>query len=190
MPNNISFLITATFSLAAALAAMRFRNPVHSALLAALAFAGLAVIYLQLGAEFIGFAQLLIYVGAISILALFAVLLTPGMDVQPGAAIASRSWRTGVTIAVATFVVIAGPILVSGISLQVPQGSPSVAVQSIGQELMTHYLLPLETIGLVLTAALLGAAVIAAPEVIRRTQPRQPAPRAQQKVEPVFPVTT
>ena len=81
MPNKITFFVTAIFSLTAAVAAMRLRNPVHCALAAALAFAGLAAIYLQLDAEFIGFAQLLIYVGAISILALFAVLLTRGMDV-------------------------------------------------------------------------------------------------------------
>ena len=67
-----------------AIAAMALRQLVHCALCAAAAFAGLALIYLQLDAEFVGFAQLLVYVGAIAILIVFAVLLTRGDEVRPG----------------------------------------------------------------------------------------------------------
>jgi NADH-quinone oxidoreductase subunit J len=186
MPNKISFFITAIFSLTAAAAAMRLRNPVHCALAAALAFAGLAAIYLELDAEFIGFAQLLIYVGAISILALFAVLLTRGIDVEIGAAIASRSWLTGIAIAIATLVAIAGPMLASSISFNLPVGPAAAPVQSIGHQLMTDYLLPLETIGLVLTAALIGAAVIAAPQLLLKTPAPQPR---MEKAESVLATT-
>lgn len=165
---------------------MRLRNPVHCALCAALTFVGLAAVYLELNAEFIGFAQLLIYVGAVSILALFAVLLTRGAEVQTGSAIASRSWVTGITIVVATLVVMAGPIVSSSISFNLPCDSNDAPVQLIGKELITSYLLPLETIGLVLTAALIGAAVIAAPDSIVTAHRHKAAARPAQKTETVF----
>ncbi len=84
MRNEIVFLLCAAVTLAGAVAAMMLRNLVHCALCAAGAFAGLAAIYLQLNAEFVGFAQLLIYVGAIAIFIVFTVLLTRGADIQPG----------------------------------------------------------------------------------------------------------
>ena len=68
MLNEIAFLLCAALTLACAVAAMTLRNLVHCALCAAAAFAGLATIYLQLDAEFVGFAQFLVYVGAVAIL--------------------------------------------------------------------------------------------------------------------------
>src|SRR3954470_10550819 len=67
----IAFLI-----LGAAAAAMLGRNLIHSALLLVLCWAGIAGFYLWAGAEFVAFAQVLIYVGAVSMVVLFAVLLT------------------------------------------------------------------------------------------------------------------
>ena len=84
MLNEIAFYLIAALTVAFAVAAMTLRRLVHCALCAAAAFAGLAVIYLQLDAEFVGFAQLLVYVGAIAILIVFAVLLTRGDEVRPG----------------------------------------------------------------------------------------------------------
>lgn len=190
MPNKITFFITAILALTAAICAMRLRNPVHCALSAALAFAGLAAVYLELDAQFVAFAQLLVYVGAISILALFAVLLTRGMEVGPGAAIASRSWLTGIAIAIATLAVIAGPIYASSISFNLPTDSVVAPVHSIGQDLMSRYLLPLETIGLMLTAALIGAAVIASPDLITKTARHKAPAREPQKAEPILASTT
>ncbi len=161
MPNNISFYIFAVGVLATATAAMRLRNPVHCALAAAAAFAGLAVIYFQLDAEFISFAQLLIYVGAISILVIFAVLLTRGSDIQPGVELASPHWLTGLAIAVLVAFVIAVPVCSSSFGEKIAPKMTVAPVKLIGEELMTRYLFPLETMGLLLTVALIGAAVIA-----------------------------
>src|SRR5580693_711780 len=72
-----SFLILAMMTLAGGVAAMTLRRLVHCALALTVAFAGLAGLYLNLGAEFAGLAQLLVYVGAIAILIVFAILLTP-----------------------------------------------------------------------------------------------------------------
>ena len=70
-------------TLASAVAAMSLRNLVHCALMLTVTFAGLAAFYLQLGAQFVGFAQILIYIGAVAILIVFAILLTAAAS-RPG----------------------------------------------------------------------------------------------------------
>ena len=161
MPNEIAFLILAALTLSSAVAAMCLRNLVHSALCVAGAFAGLATTYLQLDAEFVGFAQILVYVGAVAILILFAVLLTSGAEIKIGTAIFSRGWLTGIGVATLVLASIAMPIISSPSLQRLAPTSASAPVKKIGEELMTRYVLPLETIGLLLTAALLGAVVIA-----------------------------
>ena len=74
------FAIIAVLTLASAVAAMSLRNLVHCALALTVTFAGLAAFYLQLDAQFVGFAQILVYVGAVAILIVFAILLTRGSE--------------------------------------------------------------------------------------------------------------
>ena len=75
---SATFLILAAITLAGACAAMMLRGLVHCALAVAIAFAGLGTLYLNLGAQFLGLAQLLVYVGAIAVLIVFVILLTGG----------------------------------------------------------------------------------------------------------------
>src|SRR6202035_2657079 len=72
------FLILAIVTLVGACAAMMLRGLVHCALALAVAFAGIGTLYLSLGAQFLGLAQLLVYVGAIAVLIVFVILLTRG----------------------------------------------------------------------------------------------------------------
>ena len=160
MLSELPFYALAAVTLAAAIAAMSLRNLVHCALCAAGAFTGVAALYLLLDAQFVGFAQLLVYVGAIAILILFAVLLTRAADTGPAIAF-SRSWRAGLCAGAVVLAGLAVPILKSP-SLNRPAPPFAAApVKDIGNQLMSVYVLPLETIGLLLTAALLGAVVIA-----------------------------
>lgn len=161
MRNEIAFYLVAAFTVAFAIAAMTLRDLVHCALCAAGAFAGLAMLYLQLDAEFVGFAQLLVYVGAIAVLILFAVLLTRGDEVRPGRAAPARSWWMGAGAAALVLAAIAAPILLSPSLEGGAPGAASAPVRRIGEELMTRYVLPLELVGVLLTGALLGAGVIA-----------------------------
>ena len=73
---TFAFSLIAFLLLGAAVAAMLSRNLIHSALLLIGAWAGIAAFYLWAGAEFVAFAQVLVYVGAVSMVVLFAVLLT------------------------------------------------------------------------------------------------------------------
>src|ERR1039457_5611775 len=70
---TISFLILAILTVAGMAAAMGMRNAVHCVLALTVGFAGVAALYLQLGAQFVGFTQIMVYVGAVAILAFITV---------------------------------------------------------------------------------------------------------------------
>src|SRR6202167_3416366 len=80
---SATFLILAAMTMVGACAAMTLRGLVHCALALAVAFAGIGMLYLNLGAQFLGLAQLLVYVGAIAVLIVFVILLTRGADSAP-----------------------------------------------------------------------------------------------------------
>ena len=73
---TLALIIIAVLMLGSAAAAMLGRNLIHSALLLIVSWAGVAAFYLWADAQFVAFAQILVYVGAISMVVLFAVLLT------------------------------------------------------------------------------------------------------------------
>src|SRR6266702_3052995 len=98
----ITLIILGLLTLAGAVAAMSLRNLVHCALALTVAFAGLAALYLQLDAQFVGFAQILVYIGAVAILIVFAILLTRGSE-PPQQPILSPSWLGGLAVALAVF---------------------------------------------------------------------------------------
>jgi NADH-quinone oxidoreductase subunit J len=159
-----SFYIVAGVTLLSGVAAMSFRNIVHCALLLAVTFGGLALLFLQLNAQFVAFAQILIYVGAVAILIVFAILLTRGSDLPAERSKSVTGWWSGLIIALAAFIAIAKAILSSALARQDATTIPAAAVATIGRDLMDKYVLPLEIVGLLLTAAMVGAAVIALQE--------------------------
>jgi NADH-quinone oxidoreductase subunit J len=160
---TVSFLILATLTIAGMAAAMGLRNLVHCVLALTLGFAGLAALYLQLGAQFVGFTQILVYVGAVAILAVFAIMMTQSAGGLTQQALSS-SWVTGSIVAGAVFAVLAWAICSSAASPQILPSQPEVSVNQIGDALMHRFVLPLEIIGLLLTAALIGAVVLAMQE--------------------------
>ncbi len=154
------FWILSALTVIGALAAVMLKNTVHCALALTIGFAGLALMYLQLDAQFAGFAQILVYIGAVAILVVFAILLTRGSE-TPRAGIASRSWFTGILIAAGVFAVLGWAVIQSIPVLPHQDPIPSVSVNQIGNALLTRYVLPLEIVALLLTAALVGAVIVA-----------------------------
>jgi NADH-quinone oxidoreductase subunit J len=154
------FTIIAVLTLASAAAAMSLRNLVHCALMLTVTFAGLAALYLQLDAQFVGFAQVLVYIGAVAILVVFAILLTHSGEPAPQS-IFSATWVVGVGIAVAVFGLLSGLILSSRALAREVRPPPEISVRQVGDQLMGRFILPLEVTGLLLTAALIGAVIIA-----------------------------
>jgi len=106
---SLTFAIIAILTVASAVAVMTLRNLVHCALSLTLTFVGLAALYLQLNAQFVGFAQILIYVGAVAILIVFAILLTSGIEPREQKIFSSSSIG-GLAVAVAVFAILAATI--------------------------------------------------------------------------------
>jgi NADH-quinone oxidoreductase subunit J len=157
------FIITAVVTLLGAAFAMSLRNLVHCALAMAVAFSGIAALYLQLDAQFVGFAEILVYVGAIAILIVFAILLTRSGE-APDQSVLSPGWLAGIAVTGMVFTTLGWAILnSSALTKQIP-AAPVATVKNVGDALMTKFVLPLEIIGLVLTAAMIGAVIIALKE--------------------------
>ncbi len=159
-----SFYIVAGLTIGSAVAAMSLRNIVHCALLLTITFAGLALLYLQLNAQFVALAQILIYIGAVAILIVFAILLTRSSENSTASSRSLGGIASGVLIALAAFATLARAIGSSPVIRQSYPAAQPATVRQIGQELMKNYILPLEIVALLLTAALIGAAVIALQE--------------------------
>jgi NADH-quinone oxidoreductase subunit J len=158
---TIIFLILAALTIAGTAAAMSLRSAIHCILALTIGLVGLAALYLLLGAQFVGFTQILVYVGAVAILAVFAIMMTqgPAKTAQP---ILSTNWPAGILVAAAVFAILARAI--HSTPTHSTPAQPDVSVNQIGDALMHHYVLPLEIMGLLLTAALIGAVIIAMPE--------------------------
>ena len=157
---TVVFWILSAITVLGGLTAVTLKNTVHCALALTVAFAGLALLFLQLDAQFAGFAQILVYIGAVAILIVFAILLTRGSETPAGGAF-SRMWFTGLAIAAAVFAVLAWAVLRSVSVLPNASGTPALTVQQIGNSLMSRYVLPLEIVALLLTAAMIGAVIVA-----------------------------
>src|SRR5215472_10483509 len=164
--NSIAFISISVFTLAAALAAATLRNLMHAALCLVLALLGLASFFFLLGAEFVGLALVFIYVGAVAVLIVFTILLTRresrerrGFNPPAPKATAGRAW-SGVLIALAVFGGLTWAILKTQSLSIVPPHIRALTVRRIGETLMTGYVWPLQCVGLLLTAALIGALVL------------------------------
>lgn len=157
---TLVFLILAALTIAGTAAAMGLRNPIHCILALTVGLVGLATLYLELGAQFVGFTQVLVYVGAVAILAVFAIMMTHNPSPIKQATYSSY-WLMGSIVAAAVFAVLSWAVVSSGVPARTLPSEPAVSVQQIGDALLHRYVLPLEIMGLLLTAALIGAVVIA-----------------------------
>lgn len=162
------FFILAAVTLAGAWAAMTLRGLVHCALALAVAFAGIGALYLNLGAQFLGLAQLLVYVGAVAVLIVFVILLTRGGDADaprlPAASSSASGPLAGLAVASGVFAVLGWAIFHSSALFSPSAAAPQADIRQLGVALMDDYVFPLEVIGLMLTAALIGAVVVAMKE--------------------------
>ena len=153
--NSAAFILVAILTLAAALAAATLPNLMHAALSFAVALVGIAAFFFLLGAEFVGLALVFTYIGAVAVLIVFTILLTrrdTGKDRE-------FNWA-GAIIAVAVFGGLTWAILKTQSLIVVAPHTPALTVKRIGVALMTTYVWPLQCVGLLLTAALIGALIL------------------------------
>ena len=157
---SVVFYLVAALTIAGGLAAVLLKNLVHAALAVTVSFLGLALLFLSLDAQFAGFAQILVYIGAVAILIVFAILLTKGSDL-PKDGVFSKTWLVGLAIAAAVFSLLGWAVLKSAPVLPNQSAIPAVTVHDIGVALVGRYVLPLEIVALLLTAATIGAVIVA-----------------------------
>ena len=153
--STVAFVIIAILTLAAALAAATLQKLMHAALSFAVMFVGISAFFFLLGAEFVGLVQIFVYIGAVAVLIVFTILLTR-YDVEK---VRSFNW-SGVVVAVAVFGGLVWAIAKTKFVSVTPAQIEPVTVQRIGELLMTNYVWPLQCVGVLLTAALIGALIL------------------------------
>ena len=162
---NLVPAVLAVVLLGSAAVAMSARNLIHCALWLVAAWSGLAAFYLWAGAEFLAFAQVLIYIGAISMVVLFAVLLTRRRLEPDEQAPAPGRGRAVAAVVVSALVAgVLGRAVVGAPFGPATAVAPGLTVRRLGGELMNAHAGALLVAGVLLTVALIGAVVIASPD--------------------------
>jgi NADH-quinone oxidoreductase subunit J len=158
----IVFFILTVMTLGGALGVVLSRNLFHSALLLILSFAGVVGYYVLLDAGFLAAVQLLIYIGAIAILILFAIMLTRGLMAKHQSQ-RNQQWLIAALVALLIFVVLAVVLLQVEwpVASEQALASPNVSVSQLGQELLGPYVIPFEVASVLLLVALIGAVILA-----------------------------
>lgn len=152
----IAFWVLAATTVGSSLMVAAVRNLVHAVLFLVLAFLGIAGLYIVLSADFVAVVQVLIYAGAISVLMLFAIMLTPLSARDNGEtpyfpAAAILAFLVTATVAYA---------IVATDWQQAAHGSFVQTAQAIGEALLSPFVLAFEIASVLLAAAMIGAIVI------------------------------
>ena len=153
--SNVAFILISVVTLGGALAAATLPKLIHAALCLVVAFLGLAAFFFLLGAEFVGLVQVFVNVGAVAVLIVFTILLTR-RDVEKDRGF---NWG-GAVLAIAVFTGLIWAILRTPALAVVAPQIPALTVRRIGEALMNDFVWPLQCVGLLLTAALIGALIL------------------------------
>ena len=175
MFDQVLFYISAFMTIFGAILVVLERNLMHACIFLLTSLLGIAGLYLTLGAEFVAATQLVVYVGGVVILMLFAVMLTGGgleemkksvvsVDLAPSMGnITTYVW--GIISAIA-FGLISFDLIRSVFSSGVIKDKPTTFIQTveeIGTKLLTDHVLMFEMSSVLLLGALIGAAIISRP---------------------------
>jgi NADH-quinone oxidoreductase subunit J len=164
-PYLFVFIVTAIVTLGAALMVVTARSLIHSALWLVLALFGVGAMFVLLSAGFFAVVQVVIYIGAIAILMIFAIMLTRRVMREDGSRF-NRGWWLAILMAL---VLLTGLVWMiqswSGSSSTMQPLPPDIVdpIQSLGAVLVSPngFVLPFELASILLLAALIGAIVVA-----------------------------
>lgn len=161
---QIAFLLVALFTLGSGVMVVTTRNLVHAALWLVATLFGVAVTYALLNASFLAVVQVVVYIGAIAILFIFAVMLTR-KDLRDQGAQQNSNWWFGALLAMLTFGGLFALLQswngLSKTAAAIPSGFD--AISELGNALVSpnQYVLPFEVASVLLVAALVGAVYVA-----------------------------
>ncbi len=180
---QIAFLTFAAATVASAIGVISVRNPVHAALLLVLTFFSVACTWIIVGAEFLGLALILVYVGAVMVLFLFVVMMLD-IEVTPLREGFVRYLPVGLLVAVVMLVEI---LTLIGAKAQMAapftaDGAVTANVSNtkwLAQSLFTDFMLPFEVAAVILTIAVIAAVMLT---LRRRVGVKHQNPSAQARV--------
>lgn len=158
---QFAFLAVAFIVLGSALAVVVMRNIFHSLLFLALSFLGVAGVYLLLAADFLAAVQVLVYIGAIIVLMMFALMLTHRVMCDNTTQYTGQ-WFLAAPVAAGLLVVLGKLVVSYPWPYKLKAAVPTTGI--IGKGLLTTYVLPFELASIVLLVAMIGAIVLAKEE--------------------------
>jgi NADH-quinone oxidoreductase subunit J len=180
------FIVSALIVLAGGLGVVSSRNPVHAALSLIATLFGIAVLFLNLGAELLAVVQVIVYTGAIVVLILFVMMLLgvdreEDLDTEPLVGQRLLAGLVGLLFlgAMLAIIIIGKDAIVTGSRSVTGALSPTVSnITQIGTELFTTYVFALEVTAALLTIAVVGAVVLS-----RRPRDLEPIPEPESMTE-------
>lgn len=167
----VAFIILAIMMIGGALGVVLLDNIVYSAFLLGGVFLSISGLYILLNADFVAAAQILIYVGAINVLILFAIMLVNKTEVyQQVKGRVIRKVSTGLVciglFALLSTMIVATPWQLSDVSPSVVESS----IVAIAKHFFSDYLLPFEIASVLLLMAMVGAIILARRDLIPEAQ--------------------
>jgi NADH-quinone oxidoreductase subunit J len=159
---NVFFALLAVATIVGAVRVVTTTNVVHAALWLVVVLASVGANFLLVGAEFVGVTQILVYVGAIVVLFLFGTMLTRA-PIGKDPTVNNRSWYLGLVVALPMLGILTYVIIDAFEDTELPRETVQ-RTGDVSDSIFSQYLMPFEAIGLLLTAALIGAIVLARKE--------------------------
>lgn len=163
---SIAFFIFSVLALGGAIGVVISRNLIHGALYLVVSLFGGAGFFVLLSAPFLAAVQVLVYIGAIAILIIFAVMLTRSMTQIRE--LYNEQWWMSAIVGIALFVLLAVGVIfpvwgANGTNANQPVSDEVATTTDLGVALVdgNQYVLPFEVASLLLTAAMIGAIFIA-----------------------------
>ena len=156
---NIVFLVISLGMVGAAIVVVTTRNLIHAALTLVIALAGSAALFLMLGAEFVAWTVVLVYIGAVIVLFLFGIMITRAPIGRDSAQLDHKRRWPAALIALSVFVLMAWSTTVAFGDAPVAEGVTRTT--ELGDLLFSRYVIPFEAVSFVLLAALIGGIVLA-----------------------------
>ncbi len=162
IPPDVAFLVLATVTLLAAIMALQAKELIYGAISLAISFIGIAGFFVFLDAPYLAMLQIAVYVGAVVVLILFTIMLVrreeagETVERQEGGEGSIGLWIAGLLA-----VSIAGVAALAGPNLPTTPPPANLPVSELGPVLASSYPVPLVILALLMSAALLGALVLA-----------------------------
>jgi NADH:ubiquinone oxidoreductase subunit 6 (subunit J) len=165
---ELAFWTIAAITVIGALLAMTLRNLLYCILSLVAFFIGIAAFFFFLQAEFIAAVQILIYVGAVAVLVLFAIMLTRNITGMETIQQLGGTWWASASLALLVAMMLGWAVLSEAKYPTFAAPDVESSAKAIGETMMNNWVVPLELVAVLLTVAMIGAIVIAMEEVFRR----------------------